>query len=536
MTYQDQDTEKPTPDGTEDFKTMLDDSMSNLNAQPKKGDVTSGKISSITESHIIISLGVKQDGYAEIGDYLENGKLPYKVGDDIKGFIVKMTDDQIVISKSLNRSHGNKLLVREAFEKQIPVKGKVIEVKKGGFSIDVFGVKGFCPLSHIDLFMNEAPENFLHNTYDFEIIEFDKGNVILSRKKLIAKTISEKKEQFFSKVKVGDIIKGTVIRITNFGAFMELGGYEGLMHISEVSWSHINKIHDIINIGDELDVKILAIDGEKISLSLKALQENPILHAIKQLKVGDDVKCIPLRHEKFGTFVSIVGDESQALPQGVEGLIPISLMGQQRARRTKPSSFSYPFQIGDEIVARIVKIDEQNHKISLSLQSDDLSNWEKNTADLVNGQELMGTIDNISKHGVFVKINDTVTGLMPQSKVKKAKLDITEENIGEQIEVRISNINAESHRISLEPTSLPALPEGGFSPYSPDGDKSRLPRGRRDGFRGKDNSSPSGSFSRDKRPRADRTKADKENTVDSDWTKYATNYQSVPEDNPFNKL
>lgn len=488
MTHpENENTTQKNTNNSEDFEAMLDESMKNLNTKLKKGDVVSGTISSINESQIIVSIGVKQDAYAEIGDYLENGKLQYKIGDEIKGFIVKMNDHQIVISKSLNRSHGNKVLVKEAFAKKIPVKGKVTESVRGGYSVDVFGIRAFCPISHIDVNINEKPETFIGNTYDFEIIEYEKNNIIISRKNLLIKEFNEKKEKFFSNTNVGDVLKGSVARLTNFGAFIDLGGIEGLLHISEFSWSHVEKPEQQLEIGQSVDVKVIAMEGDRISLSIKALQENPLKLALENLNEGDIVNCKVLRHENFGSFVEI--------ETGVEGLIPISLMSTKRIN--KPSDV---LEIGQQLEARIVKIDKKDLKISLSLKEEVIDAWDSNSDELKLGQELTGTIENVSEHGIFIKVKDGITGLMPSSKVKRAKLEFTNENIGESIEVKISSIDIKSKRLSLETLNMPAP----------------LPR--------------------KKDEKKEYKKPQKDHTQDSDWQKYATSYQSVPEDNPFKDL
>jgi len=496
----------------------------------KKGDVVTGKISGITESHIIISLGTKQDGYAEIGDYLEGGAgLTLKIGDDIRGFIVRMTDDQIVISKSLNRSHGNKVLIREAFTQHIPVKGKVVEARKGGFHVDVFGVRAFCPGSHMDVSTNSnlKPEYYLQQTFDFDIIEFQKGNIILSRKNLLMRDLAAKKESVFSRINVGDIVKGLVNRITTFGAFIDLGGVEGLLHISEISWQHITKPEDVLKMGEEIEVKILSIQGEKISLSIKALTENPLKLAIVNYHVDDEVKCTIIRHEKYGTFVE--------LEKGVEGLIPFSLMPKRR-RFAQQDGQANALKIGDEVTAKIVKIDPNTLKISLSMKDDDTNYWFAEVADLQEGMEIEGTIQNVSDHGLFIKVKDNVTGLMPQSKVKRSKQVYKHDDVGKTITVRISRIDTEQQRLSLEPLDYQNYDD--YYDSMPDDDGKKIGKRNQNAPRG------SSSYDRDKRDQRHSSRkqrnegqgSSKEHSGDSEWKKYTTDYQSVPEDNPFNDL
>jgi len=500
MTYQETDNIDEKNIGSEEFATMLDESINGMNTNLKKGDVVVGKISGITDSHLLISLGVKQDAVAELGDYLENGTLSYQIGDDIKGFIVRMTDDQIIIAKSLNRSHGNKVLIKEAFEKNIPVKGKVISVIKGGFTVEIFGVKAFCPISHMDFPISLETIKYINNTYDFEIIEMLKNSIILSRKNLLLKIVEERKELFFSKVKIDDIIFGTVIRITKFGAFLDLDGFEGLLHNSELSWDHRDKAEKKLKIGETVQVKVIRLDPEKVSVSIKALVENPTAAFIKKLSIGDVVKCKVIRHEDFGSFVEI--------EKGVEGLIPISQMSNKRIN--KPSDV---LTIGDYIEAKVVKIDENNLKISLSIKEEEVDTWDIDTASLRQGQICSGVLENITEHGAFVKINNTVVGLIPISKLKKAKLEFTMDNLNDDIEVRISSINVQSKKISLEPIIQHEQEAKKF--------EKREPREKSKKERSSDH---------------DNKKYKKDFSQDNDWKKYATGYQSVPEDNPFNKL
>ena len=476
----------------EEFETMLNESMNNLNTSYKLGDVVEGTISSINESHIIISLGQKEDAFAELGDYLENGVLPLKVGDTIKGFIVKMIEDQITISKSLNRSHGNKVLVKEAFTKQIPIKGKVTEALKGGFSVDVLGVRAFCPASHIEIGPIEKSEAYINNTYEFSIIEFDKGNIILSRKSLLAVEQEEKKEKFFSNINVGDVVKGRITRLATFGAFVDLGGFEGLAHISELSWHHIDNASEVVSVGDTVEVKILKIDKEKISLSLKALQENPLHIAMNNLKIGDTVSAKVIRHGSFGSFVEI--------EKGVEALIPISLISNKRI--SQPSEV---LTIGETIQAKVVKLDLEAMKISLTMREEVINPWEVDAVDLHQGMELTGVIESISDHGAFIKVKNSLIGLMPQSKIKRAKLNLKAENIGEEIEVRIANIDTKLQRLSLEPTNMPTL-------------------------------EVANTAKPERKEKQESVKPNKDFTQDNDWQKFSVNYQSVPEDNPFNEL
>lgn len=478
---------------TEDFGAMLEESLNQANFKLKKGDVVEGKIVSISDSIINISLGLKQDVFAEVGDYTTDGKLEYAVGDTIKGFVVKMSDHEIIIAKSLNASHGNKKLLKEAFDKKIPVKGKVTQTVKGGFSVEILGIRGFCPVSQIDSIPSNDLTIYIGNTYDFDIIEFERNNIILSRKAYAQKTNDDKKTKRLEELQIGTTIPGRVVRLASFGAFIDIDGLEGLLHISEFSWERIEKPEDMLHVGDEIQVQVIRVDGEKVSLSLKANQINPLTAAIDELHEGDIVNCRVLRHEKFGSFVE--------LKPGVEGLIPLSLMSSRRIKH--PSDV---LELNSSIEAKIVKIDKDNKKISLSIKDSEPNPWDSIEHLYQENQEVEGIIESVNAHGAFIKLSEGIVGLLPKSKIARAQLKLSPKSIGTPLTVKITQIDMDSRRISLEPLNMPEF------------DETKAP------------------VQRENKPRKERKNFDQKNERDEDWKKYNTNYQGVPEDNPFNKL
>lgn len=477
----------------EDFGAMLEQNLNQVNFNLKKGDVVEGEVVSITESHINISLGQKQDVYAELGDYMNDGVLEIKAGDKIKGFIVKMTENEIVVAKSLNASHGNKKLVREAFEKNIPVKGKVTQAVKGGFSVDVLGIRAFCPISHIDATPNSDPAQFIGNVFDFDIIEFEKNNnIIVSRKALAQKNASAAKNKRLEEINVGDIITGKVLRLTSFGAFIDIDGLEGLLHISEFSWERIEKADDVLTLGQEISVKVIRKENDKISLSIKATLENPMIGAMDDLNEGMIVSCKILRHENFGSFVEI--------KPGVEGLIPLSLMTSRKIKH--PSNV---LNIGDVVEAKIVKLDKNENKISLSIRDLEVNPWDTISELFQVNQEVEGTIESVNDFGAFIKVSEGLVGLLPKSKIARAKLKLSTKEIGTTMIVKISGIDENARRISLEPLNMPEWE-----------DRSAQPR--------------------ENKPRRDKRHNDRDNFRDDMVKKNDAGYQGVPEDNPFNIL
>ncbi|HOD53042.1 MAG TPA: S1 RNA-binding domain-containing protein [Candidatus Cloacimonadota bacterium] len=483
--------EKNIQQETEDFGAMLEQNLNQVNANLRKGDVVEGEIVSITESHIIVSLGQKQDVYAEVGDYMVDGSLSLKVGDKIKGFVVKLSDHEIVIAKSLNASHGNKKLVREAFEKNIPVKGKVTQSVKGGFSVDVLGIRAFCPVSHIDATPNVDPAQYVGNVFDFDIIEFEKNNnIIVSRKNLSKKDADELKNKRLESINVGDIIQGKVLRLASFGAFVDVNGVEGLLHISEFAWERVEKPEDVLKIGDEVTVKVIRKENDKVSLSIKATQENPMTAAISELSEGMVVSCKILRHENFGSFVEI--------KPGVEGLIPLSFISSRRIKH--PSNI---LNIGDVVEAKIIKLDANENKISLSIRDLESNPWDTIAELFTVNQEVEGTIETINEYGAYIKISEGLVGLLPKSKIARAKMKLSNSEVGTTITLKISDIDESKRRISLEPLNMPEFEE-------------KAPQ-------------------KEAKPRRERKHIEKDNNS-QDFAKSKEGYQGVPEDNPFNVL
>jgi len=446
--------EEPKVDAEEnvDFAQMLEESLGNIQ-KINVGDKVDGDIINITDSLIFISLGGKRDAYAEKSDYAnKEGKLDLVVGGKIGGYVVKASDAETVISKSL--VSVNKRVLEEAFEEKIPVQGKVSSMIKGGFNVDINGVRAFCPLSQIDLGVVSETKKYIGNACDFLVIDFQQNgrNIVVSRRKILEAQRDVLKKETLAKLEEGSVVEGIVTRLTNFGAFIDLGGVDGLLHISEFSWNRIESPNEVLNIGDTVETQVLKIKGSKISLSMKALQENPFDLAIKEINEGDVVNCRVLRNLAFGSFVEIV--------PGVEGLIPISEMSRGR-RISNPSEVVTE---GEMVEAQILKIKPNARKISLSLKSLQPDPWDSVCAELNKGDEINGFIESIASFGAFIKIVDGVSGLLPNVKMKPVKLVLTKENIGEEIQVRIANVDAAAKRISLEPIDLPLESVRTFEP------------------------------------------------------------------------
>jgi len=481
----------------EDYLRLLEESFQQT-AEFNKGDVIEGVIASISDTFIVINLGGKFDAYADKNEYAdENGTLTLAVGDTLKGFIVDRNDQGFVIGKSLTKQFVNKDGIKDAFEQKIPVQGKVYAVTKGGFSVDILGARAFCPMSQISHRMTDDTGQFIGKTMDFEIIECSENcrKLVVSRRILEEKVHEEKRAKAMENLAVDAVVKGKVMRITNFGAFVDLGGVEGLLHVSEISWHHITKPQDALEPGQEIEVKILKINEDKISLSMRALQENPFALAMKEIKEGDIISCRVLRLHNFGAFVE--------LKPGVEGLIPVSEMSRTRM-------VGHPKEVvkeGDFVEVQILRIDEQNQKISLSLKALQKDPWDEIDDVVTVGKEFTGMIESSTNFGLFVTIADGITGLLPRSRIRKKETY----KAGDEITLSVTAIDKEQHRITLDYTDAADFP------VEPEEFQRREPRdfGNRD-------------RDRDQKPRRGKDK-------NEEWRRYASQKPDA-DDNPFKDL
>jgi small subunit ribosomal protein S1 len=291
-------------------------------------------------------------------------------------------------------------------------------------------------MSQISMRMSDDTSQFIGKNMDFEIIECSDNcrRIVVSHRIIEERVYDEKKTKAMANIAADMTVKGKVMRIANFGAFVDIGGVEGLLHVSEISWHHIARPQDVLTPGQEVEVKILKIDGDKISLSMRALQENPFNMAMKEIKEGDIINCRVLRLHNFGAFVE--------LKPGVEGLIPISEMSRTRM-------IGHPREIvkeGDFVEVQILRIDPVNQKISLSLKALQKDPWEEIDDIIQVGKEVTGTVESSTNFGVFITVTEGITGLLPRSRVRKT------DNFkqGDQIALIISAVDKEQRRITLD--------------------------------------------------------------------------------------
>jgi small subunit ribosomal protein S1 len=408
------------------------------------GDKIKGAIIAIGKDTVFVDTGTKIDGVVDIEELLdEHRNLPYKVGDMLDLYVMSVSGRGIALSRAISGIGGDHIL-EEAFEKKIPVVGKVKGLVKGGFEIELLKRRAFCPISQMDLKYVSIPEDFVGQTHEFLIIQFEDGgdNIVISRRVLLEQEQQKTKEVFYQGLVIGATIEGTVTKLMPFGAFVELTpGIDGMVPISEMGWSRTEKPEDVMNVGDQILVKVIGMTGEKISLSLKQVSGNPWDTVLNRYKQGDKLRGKVTRLTKFGAFVE--------LEPGIEGLVHISEMSYLK-RVNKAEEVVTP---GDFVAVMVKAIDTEKKRISLSMKEAEGDPWVDIELRYPVGKALAGTIEKKEKFGWFIILEPGVTGLLPKSRIDKssdpAALDKLKE--GSPIKIKIEEINKTERKLTLTP-------------------------------------------------------------------------------------
>ena len=358
--------------GGQTFEEMLNESFVTLHT----GDVVKGTVIAVSNGEISVNLGYKSDGIITRAEYSDdqsaNPADDFKAGDEIKVFVVRVNDGDGNVLLSRKRLEAQKAydVLEEAHKTGEPIKGKIIEIVKGGLMALVNGIKVFVPSSQISSRYVEDLASFKGKEFDFKIIEFDrsKRRIIAGRKELVVKEDKEKREKLYATIEEGKQMEGTISRLVDFGAFVDLGGVDGLIHISEMSWGRVKKASDVVKEGDKVKVTVLGIDKVKgkISLSLKDVTNNPWANADEKFAVGTVLEGKVVRMVPFGAFVE--------LATGVDGLLHISQIASKHVLKPEDE-----LKVGEVIQVKVIEIDAANKKISLSKKDVDGTTTEAET-------------------------------------------------------------------------------------------------------------------------------------------------------------
>ena len=437
-----------------------DKTLSNVNV----GEVVEGTVTGVNKREVIVNVGYKSEGIIPVSEFRYNPDL--KVGDKIEVYVESAEDKngQLALSHKKARQLKSWDRVNEALEKDEIIKGYIKCRTKGGMIVDVFGIEAFLPGSQIDVKPIRDYDVYVDKTMEFKVVKINQEfrNVVVSHKALIEAELEAQKQVIMSKLEKGQILEGTVKNITSYGVFVDLGGVDGLIHITDLSWGRVNHPEEIVALDQKINVVILDFDEAKkrIALGLKQLTPHPWEALDQTLKVGDKVKGRVVVMADYGAFVEIA--------PGVEGLIHVSEMSWSQHLRSAQEFM----KVGDEVEAVILTLDREERKMSLGIKQLTPDPWENIEVKYPVGTKTTAKVRNFTNFGVFVEIEEGIDGLIHISDLswtKKIKHPAEFTSVGADIEVVVLEIDKENRRLSLGHKQLEENPWNEFeNQYSVD--------------------------------------------------------------------
>ncbi|MES4921985.1 30S ribosomal protein S1 [Hoylesella timonensis] len=424
----------------DDLAKMYDETLNKVSEH----QVTEGTVISIDKKEVIVNIGYKSDGIIPASEFRYNPNL--KIGDKVEVYVENQEDrkGQLVLSHKKARLTQSWDRVNEALDNDEVIQGYIKSRTKGGMIVDVFGIEAFLPGSQIDVHPIRDYDIFVGKTMEFKVVKINQEfrNVVVSHKALIEAELEAQKKEIISKLEKGQILEGTVKNITSYGVFVDLGGVDGLVHITDLSWGRVSDPHEVVSLDEKIHVVILDFDDEKkrIALGLKQLTPHPWDALDPNLKVGDKVKGKVVVMADYGAFVEIA--------PGVEGLIHVSEMSWSQHLRSAQDFM----HVGDEVEAVILTLDREDRKMSLGIKQLKSDPWEDIETKYPVGSKHTAKVRNFTNFGIFVELEEGVDGLIHISDLswtKKVKHPSEFTSVGAEIEVVVLEIDKENRRLSL---------------------------------------------------------------------------------------
>jgi len=409
----------------------------------KEGSIVKGHVLEIRAREVLVDIGYKSEGVIPLSEFDDIDDL--QAGDEVEVLLERLEDDNGMVrlskEKAAHKQNWEKIV--KVFEADGLIKGKVRAVVKGGLTVNI-GVEAFLPGSQIDVVPPKDLQQFVGNTYDFKIVKVndDRKNVVLSRRELIEQERSEKRQKFLEGVTIGNVVKGTVKNLTDFGAFIDLDGMDGLLHITDMTWGRLGHPSEILKVGQELDVIVLDINKEKerVSLGLKQTLNNPWDKIEERYPIGTKVKGKISNLVPYGAFVEI--------EEGVEGLIHVSELSWTK-RITRPSDV---LSAGQEVEAIVLGVNKEEQKISLGIRQMEPNPWDEIEHRYMIGKTVKGKVRNMTAYGAFVELEEGIDGMIHVSDMSwTRKINHPSELIkkNDEVEAVVIDIDKSNQRISL---------------------------------------------------------------------------------------
>ena len=424
----------------EDLEKAYDSTLNKVNDR----EVVDGTVIAMNKREVVVNIGYKSDGIIPLSEFRYNPDL--KVGDTVEVYIENQEDKkgQLILSHKKARATRSWDRVNAALENEEIIKGYIKCRTKGGMIVDVFGIEAFLPGSQIDVKPIRDYDVFVGKTMEFKVVKINQEfkNVVVSHKALIEAELEQQKKEIISKLEKGQVLEGTVKNITSYGVFIDLGGVDGLIHITDLSWGRVSDPREVVSLDQKLNVVILDFDDEKkrIALGLKQLTPHPWDALDANLQVGDKVKGKVVVMADYGAFIEIA--------PGVEGLIHVSEMSWSQHLRSAQDFM----KVGDEVEAVILTLDREERKMSLGIKQLKADPWETIEEKYPVGSKHVAKVRNFTNFGVFVEIEEGVDGLIHISDLswtKKIKHPSEFTQIGADIDVVVLEIDKENRRLSL---------------------------------------------------------------------------------------
>ena len=443
-----------------DFAELFESRLKEL----QEGDIIKGKIVQITQDSVMIDIGYKSEGQVPLKEFLDKDGVPtVKVGDDVTVLIERREDEFGNITLSKAKADQFKIWdkVIESCEKGTAIEGTVSQRIKGGFYVDIEGITAFLPGSQVDLKPVRNPDKLIGQQFAFRVLKYNrrKNNVIVSRRIILEEEREVMRTQTLGTIEEGAIVEGIVKNVTDYGAFIDLGGIDGLVHLTDLSWGKVTHPSQVLKIGDTVKVMILKFNKEenKISLGLKQTMEDPWLKVMEKYPVGTRTTGTVVNITDYGAFVE--------LEPGLEGLVHISEMSW-----TKLKHPSQKVKAGDQAEVLVLDVDAANKRISLGMKQIEANPWEEAERRYPKGTRIKGQVKNITDFGVFIGIEEGIDGLVHVSDLSWKKVKHPSEIFkkGQEVEALVLNIDGANKRFSLSTKLLERNPwEGVEDRYKP---------------------------------------------------------------------
>ncbi|WP_147612689.1 30S ribosomal protein S1 [Treponema pectinovorum] len=430
-------------DAKSSIQTQLEESLRSFKTL-EDGQLVEGTVIAVTDELVFIDIGAKSEGKISVQEFA--GKLP-KVGDVLVVVLVKLNGrggPEVSYTKAQSKQLWKDL--RKAADEKTAIEGKIEKEVKGGFDVNLGGdIHAFLPISQSDSTKVEDPKKLIGTVSKFYIERLysdNKANVVVNRRKYLEEEMNKARDDFFAKAQVGDNVKGVVKSFTSFGAFIDLGGFDGLLHINDMSWGHVTRPKDFVKKGQEIELKVIALNPEdkRINLSLKHFTEDPWMHFEDKYHVESIVEGTVTKLTDFGAFIE--------LEEGIEGLVHISEFSWTK----KVNKASDMVKIGDKVKCMILGYDIQAGRVSLGLKQVTPNPWDSISEKYVVDSVVHGKIVKVTNAGAFVELEEGIDGFLRAEDIswtKKVKHPGSELTVGQELDVKILDVNAEQHRITV---------------------------------------------------------------------------------------